>query len=106
MKAKLIAVDGSVPRNQARLATLASVALTTTAILIGATTSTLAIDQKNPTPVVRPTKIEPSKLTQAECEGLGGTAIRQINGNACASGIVCSTTDKDGVIHRACITKQ
>ena len=92
--------------DQAKLETLGSILLIALAMLIGATTSSLAIDQKNQIPVVRPTKIAPSNLTQGECEGLGGTVIHQINGNTCASGYVCSTTDKIGVIHRACISKQ
>lgn len=51
---------------------------------------------------VKPTKLSPSALTGAECKGLGGKLAAN---TACASGAECLTTDKDSVVHRACLTK-
>jgi hypothetical protein len=39
-------------------------------------------------------------LTEAECTGLGG----KVEANVSCKGNGCYTTDKDGVIHMACIT--
>ena len=46
----------------------------------------------------------PVPLSNAECTGLGGKVVDVVHG--CGSGKVCYTTDKNGVIHHACITKQ
>jgi hypothetical protein len=44
-------------------------------------------------------------LTEAECTGLGGKVVTVLQGCS-ATGKVCYTTDKNGVIHHACITKK
>jgi hypothetical protein len=57
---------------------------------------------------IRPTPIPGRKnvqLTEGECEGLGGRVL-SIAVAYCKSGSLCSTTDKNGVIHEACITKK
>ena len=44
-----------------------------------------------------------SALNQEECTGLGGKVSAAVK---CATGSACYTTDKDGVIHMACITNK
>lgn len=50
------------------------------------------------------TAAKPMALTEGECTGLGG----KVSGaTKCANGgLGCYTTDKDGVIHMACITNK
>src|SRR5438128_2716163 len=57
---------------------------------------------------IRPTPVPGRKivqLTEGECAGLGGKVL-SIPVAYCSSGSLCSTTDKNGVIHEACITKK
>ena len=64
-----------------------------------------AVDKKQqPVAPARPTKMSPSALTAAECKGLGGKVAASVN--KCDSGSMCLTTDSDGVVHSACVTKQ
>lgn len=64
----------------------------------------LAIDKMQPAAPARPTKMSPTGLTAAECKGLGGKVAASVN--KCDSGSMCLTTDSDGVVHTACVTKQ
>lgn len=67
--------------------------------------SAVAAESRPPsTTAAKPTKLSPSALTGAECKGLGGKVAASVN--KCASGAMCLTTDKDGVVHSACLTKQ
>jgi hypothetical protein len=67
--------------------------------------SILAVDGRTPLPAApKPARIAPVPLSNAECTGLGGKVIEALQG--CSSGKVCYTTDKNGVLHHACITKQ
>jgi len=67
--------------------------------------SVFAIDKKQqPVAPARPTKMSPTALTAAECKGLGGKVAASVN--KCDSGSMCLTTDSDGVVHIACLTKQ
>jgi hypothetical protein len=67
-------------------------------------TSALAVD-KGTTVVapVRPTKMSPTKLSSAECKGLGGKVVEVSDCNGMSA---CITTNQDGVVHKACLTKQ
>jgi hypothetical protein len=44
-------------------------------------------------------KVRPH-LTVGECQGLGGKVIPKAG---CASTFGCTTTDKNGVVHEACV---
>jgi hypothetical protein len=74
-------------------------------LILAAAGSVFAIENKPPsvTPA-KPTKMSPSALTAAECKGLGGKVAPSVN--KCDSGAMCLTTDKDGVVHSVCLTKQ
>jgi uncharacterized membrane protein len=54
--------------------------------------------------VVPPTLRRISALTEEECEGLGG--VVSTGGNDCATGELCQTSNRNGVIHQACITRK
>jgi len=64
--------------------------------------SSFAIDSQPTIKPARPVKMSPSALTSGECKGLGGKVGAN---NKCAVGAECLTTDSDGVVHRACLTK-
>jgi len=75
---------------------------------VGATMTVLsvsaqAIDNANSIKPVAPMKMAPTKLSSGECKGLGGQVIAVSD---CKGFDACITTDKDGVIHKACLTKQ
>ena len=67
-------------------------------------TSALAVDKG--TAVVapaRPVKMSPTNLSSAECKGLGGKVVEVSDCNGMSA---CLTTNQDGVVHKACLTKQ
>jgi hypothetical protein len=58
---------------------------------------------KNKLPAGTPSKTSKGvPLTEGECTGLGGKVDNAVK---CSGGLVCLTTDRDGVVHSACITK-
>jgi hypothetical protein len=52
-----------------------------------------------------PSQSASADLSQAECTGLGGKVVTTFP-IACASGSACYTTDKNGVVHHACINEK
>ncbi len=71
-------------------------------LLITASVSTVsAVVKKAPSPLPSKTSRN-SPLTEGECRGLGGTVNTT---NACDTGLVCETADKNGTMHRMCIDK-
>ncbi len=67
---------------------------------------TAAIEKKGPpTGVAVKNKPTRAPLSEPECTGLGGKVL-SIAGACESTGKQCVTTDKNGVIHQACITKQ
>jgi hypothetical protein len=64
-----------------------------------------AIDQVGtgrPAPVTTK-KMGPSKMTEAECGGLGGKVVDAVN--VCLSGKACMTKGEDQKDHAVCTTK-
>jgi hypothetical protein len=64
-----------------------------------------AIDQAGtgrPAPVTTK-KMGPSKMTEAECGGLGGKVVDAVN--VCLTGQACMTKGEDKKDHAVCITK-
>jgi hypothetical protein len=64
--------------------------------------SSFAIENQTTIRPAKPVKMSPSALTSGECRGLGGKVGAN---NKCSVGAECLTTDSDGVVHRACLTK-
>ena len=63
----------------------------------------LAMDNANSLKPVAPKKMAPTKLSSGECKGLGGQVVAVSD---CKGLDACVTTDKNGVIYKACLTKQ
>ena len=61
-----------------------------------------AAPKKAPSPVAK-TNTRATALTEGECTGLGGKVDAAVK---CSGGQGCYTTDKDGVIHMACLTNK
>lgn len=61
-----------------------------------------AVDKGTTVAPVRPAKMLPTKLSGAECKGLGGKVVEVSDCNGMGA---CVTTNQDGVIHKACLTK-
>jgi hypothetical protein len=84
---------------------LGSIVVAGLLLIFASGSSSLAVEGRNPLPVApKPTRMAPVPLSNAECTGLGGKVVDVVHG--CGSGKICYTTDKNGVIHHACITKQ
>jgi len=67
-------------------------------------TAALAVDKGTAVVApVRPAKMLPAKLSSAECKGLGGKVVEVSDCNGMSA---CVTTNQDGVVHKACLTKQ
>ena len=65
-----------------------------------------AVEKKQPTGTAPKRSTTVAPLTEGECVGLGGKIRVFYPDNTCATGKLCITTDKDGVIHSACINAE
>jgi len=67
------------------------------------TPEALAIDKGTAIVPARPAKMSPANLSEAECTGLGGKVVPVTD---CKGFDACITTNKDGVVHKACLSKK
>jgi hypothetical protein len=82
-----------------------SITVTMIVGLLSLVGSASAVERKQPGAGTVPSRTGTAPLTEGECTGLGGKSI-STDASFCASGKVCVTTDKDGVVHHACINAE